>query len=221
MANKEKPQYYNKTTCKGTLAWAFVTKPKNKYKSTDLEYTVDFLIDPSESEAKAFLEFIDEEVEKAYEKQKAGLIANKKPAAAKQLQKRSPYKDVYDEDGNETGLVKMSFKRDYLFKDKPQKIGLYDSKAKAITDSSIQVGNGTVAKIHFTYRFTESPGGASIGMKTYLNNIQIIELVEYSSGGSKPDFGEEDGFEYEASSDNVFLGEGAEGLDEANETNEF
>lgn len=80
-----------------------------------------------------------------------------------------------EEDGN----VIFNFKS----KMKPR---LFDSKGKAITNDPA-VSGGSVIKV--SGAFGPYNKGANMGVALYLNAVQIIELVEYSSSP----FGEEEG----------------------------
>lgn len=92
-----------------------------------------------------------------------------------------PWKE--DDNGN----VIFSFKS----KMKPR---LFDSKGKAITNDPA-VSGGSIIKV--SGAFGPYNKGVNMGVALYLNAVQIIELVEYSSSP----FGEEEGG-YVASNDN-------------------
>ena len=87
----------------------------------------------------------------------------------------------------EDGSVTFNFKS----KMKPR---LFDSKGQAITNDPA-VSGGSVIKV--SCAFGPYNKGANMGVALYLNAVQIIELVEYSSSP----FGEEEGG-YVASNDN-------------------
>jgi len=88
---------------------------------------------------------------------------------------------------NEDGTVMFNFKS----KMKPR---LYDSKGQAITNDPA-VSGGSVIKV--SGAFGPYNKGVNMGVALYLNAVQIIDLVEYSSSP----FGEEEGG-YVASNDN-------------------
>lgn len=113
----------------------------------------------SASEAKAFQEDI-----------KAAFV--EEFGQSKLAKAHLPWKE---EDGN----VIFNFKS----KIKPR---LFDSKGKAITNDPA-VSGGSVIKV--SGAFGPYNKGANMGVALYLNAVQIIELVEYSSSP----FGEEEG----------------------------
>lgn len=219
-----KKTYEKKTTPKGTLAWAFLTKPAKKYKSEDKEYKTDLILDPSEDDVIEFIRYITEKVNESVIKAQEELKEKKKFADAKQVKPKLPYKAQYDEEGNETGLITMTFKTNELTKDgKKKSIGLFDSKAKPINPNDISIGAGTVAKVNFSLDTYYNPVTKEAGIKPYLNAVQIIELVSFGGGGGDASlfgFGEEEGG-FEASSSDVFSGKGAEELDGETSQDEF
>lgn len=87
----------------------------------------------------------------------------------------------------EDGSITFNFKS----KMKPR---LFDSKGQAITNDPA-VSGGSVIKV--SCGFGPYNKGANMGVALYLNAVQVIELVEYSSSP----FGEEEGG-YVASNDN-------------------
>ena len=84
----------------------------------------------------------------------------------------------------ESGEVTFKFKS----KRQPR---LYDAKGKQISKIP-QVSSGTIAKVNAAINPYNK--GINTGVSFYLNDIQIIELVEYQAG---PKFTAEDGFEAE------------------------
>jgi hypothetical protein len=79
----------------------------------------------------------------------------------------------------------------FKFKSKRQPKA-YDAKGKLITKMP-QIASGTVAKIATAINPYQT--GINTGVSLYLNDVQIIDLVEY---GGAPKFGAEDGYAYEA-----------------------
>jgi hypothetical protein len=78
----------------------------------------------------------------------------------------------------------------FKFKSKRQP-KVYDAKGKVINKIP-QISSGTVAKI--ATAINPYATGINVGVSLYLNDVQVIELVEYGAG---PRFGAEDGYEYE------------------------
>lgn len=99
----------------------------------------------------------------------------------KKLAKANMPFEVNDESGEVT----------FKFKSKRQP-RLYDAKGKVINKIP-QVASGTIAKV--STAINPYATGINTGVSLYLNDVQILELVEYGAG---PKFGAEDGFEYEA-----------------------
>lgn len=95
---------------------------------------------------------------------------------SKKLAKANLSHEVNEEDGTVT------------FKFKSQKKPkLFDSKGRPVT-KDISVGNGSVIKI--SGAFGPYDKGANTGCALYLNQVQIIDLVEWTGSSA---FGEEEG----------------------------
>jgi hypothetical protein len=77
---------------------------------------------------------------------------------------------------------KYTFK--FKSKNKPK---LYDSKGKPITAEDLNIGSGSVLKVAGSMSFPKVQGVQYVSL--YMNQVQIINLVEYSSSP----FGEEEG----------------------------
>jgi hypothetical protein len=78
----------------------------------------------------------------------------------------------------------------FKFKSKRQPT-VYDAKGKVIKNVP-QISSGTIAKI--ATAINPYATGINVGVSLYLNDVQVIELVEYGKGNV---FGAEDGYEYE------------------------
>ncbi len=78
----------------------------------------------------------------------------------------------------------------FKFKSKRQPT-VYDAKGKVIKKVP-QISSGTIAKV--ATAINPYATGINVGVSLYLNDIQVLELVEYG-GGAK--FAAEDGYEYE------------------------
>jgi hypothetical protein len=96
-----------------------------------------------------------------------------------------PY-EVNDESGEVT----------FKFKSKRQP-KIYDAKGNAINKIP-QIASGTLAKVATAMNPYQT--GINTGVSLYLNDVQILELVEYG-GGAK--FSAEEGYEYEADDSSV------------------
>ncbi len=76
----------------------------------------------------------------------------------------------------------------FKFKSKRQP-NIYDAKGKQIKKVP-QISSGTIAKVNCAINPYNK--GINIGVSFYLNDIQVIDLVEYGTG---PKFEAEDGYE--------------------------
>jgi hypothetical protein len=77
-----------------------------------------------------------------------------------------------------TGLWHATFKTSERFKPK-----LFDDEGHPI---DVMVGNGSKVRVNYTPAAYEGLGG---GITLYLNAVQVVELVEYVSGGRATDYG--------------------------------
>lgn len=78
----------------------------------------------------------------------------------------------------------------FKFKSKRQPT-VYDAKGKVIKNVP-QISSGTIAKV--ATAINPYATGINVGVSLYLNDVQVIELVEYGKGNV---FGAEEGYEYE------------------------
>jgi hypothetical protein len=209
--------YVKITTPKGVAKYPWLNKPSTAFNKN--EYKTGLLLDPNEEEVQKFLSSLDELAEQSAQAQRDKFVKEGKPALAKGVKIKSPYKNEIDkETGEETGLIELSFSTQAVDKKgNSKKVGLFDSKAKAINPEEVQVGGGSLIKVNFTPSMYYMPTNKEAGVKLYLNAVQVIELRSFGGGGdaSSYGFGEEEGG-FEATTDtssNVFSGEGAEELD--------
>lgn len=120
---------------------------------------------------------------------KTGLIVS--PAEAKELQGK--IKEVFTEEFGESKLAKASlpFKEDedgnivFQFKSKNKPL-IVDSKGAPVS-TEINVGGGSTIKVNAGIKAWST--GGKLGVTMYLNAVQIIGLVEFSTTG----FQEEEG----------------------------
>ena len=155
---------------KGVLSWPYIGKPDTRYNPEGVYKTS--LIVAAEA-AEPLMNMCKESFLSEY-------------GQAKLAKANMPFAPELDDQGQETGNVIFKFKS----KRSPK---LYDAKGKAI-NKVLQVSSGTVAKV--ATAINPYATGINVGVSLYLNDVQIIDLVEY---GGAPKFGEEDGYEAEDS----------------------
>lgn len=184
-------------TPRGKAMWAKVITPDTKWVA-DGEYSINLIFDASDDEVKELCADLEEMVE---EKRKVEAEAN--PNAYKKLPdglplSAQPYKEVEDDNGNETGEIQMKFKMKAkiqlkdgsVYEPKPVVV---DSKAQPIKDPDFRIGNGSIVRVQFDASPYCMPSTKTAGVSLRLNAVQVISLVEY---GGNSDFEEEDGFEF-------------------------
>ena len=184
-------------TPRGKAMWAKVITPDTKWVA-DGEYSINLIFDASDDEVKELCADLEEMVE---EKRKAEAEAN--PNAYKKLPdglplSAQPYKEVEDDNGNETGEIQMKFKMKAkiqlkdgsVYEPKPVVV---DSKAQPIKDPDFRIGNGSICRIQFDASPYCMPSTKTAGVSLRLNAVQVLSLVEY---GGNSDFEEEEGFEF-------------------------
>lgn len=152
------------TSPKGRASYPSLTSPDTRF-SAEGVYKTGLIV--SEKDAEKLIETLKEVFVEEF-------------GAKKLNTAKMPYK------ANDDGTVTFNFKS----KQKPK---LFDSKGQPIRDSvELKVGSGSVVKIAGAAKAYNA--GGSSGVTLYLNAVQIIDLVEYSSSP----FGAEDG-SFEAS----------------------
>lgn len=197
-----------------TLVYPKLNAPDTKFKPEgEFATKANF----SAEEAAPFVEKYEAEVAKHFEAVKAELSEKLKAAKTgaekgklkKELddlkQSDSPFKPVFDDDGNETGEVQVNFKLPAVVKNKAtgKETKLYpkfaDARGKAIDFSKAPaIWGGTIARIQGEFRpfYTAKAG---VGCSIRLNAVQIIDLKS-GGQGRDPGFGDE-GEGYEADED--------------------
>jgi hypothetical protein len=107
-----------------------------------------------------------------------------------------PIKDVYDDNNNPTGEVEIKFKMNAIGNNGgdrwEQRPVLFDSKGRPMNEN---IGSGSKIRVGSEIiPYYSAAIGAGISLR--LKAVQVIELVEYSSGGGFDawKFSEEDGF---------------------------
>lgn len=126
--------------------------------------------------------------------------ANLKPALAKKAKLEYPIKpDTDAETGDETGLMRVTFKTNATYVDKKtgkivqKKLKVFDAKNKPMKVCPI-VGNGSILNVNFEYKAQFVKGVMYLSL--YIQGVRIVELESFSPDGSAM-FGEaeEGGFD--------------------------
>jgi hypothetical protein len=183
MTKKTKLTRY--VTPKGTAQYPYLTKPDTKF-NPDGEYKISLELDAAD--AQEITSFLDG--------QHAQSLAK---AKEENTGKKIKEGDVpYSVDEN-TGKVTVRFKLKAKVTPKngdpfEQKVALFDAKGAPI-GAGATVGGGSKVKVAYeVIPYYTAIAGAGISLR--LRAVQVIDLVEYSSGGAGAfGFGEEDGYE--------------------------
>jgi len=176
----------------GQALWAKVFEPDTKFDSNGV-YSVNLLI--PELEAQELCEYLDKVVETKFEEE---VKAN--PKKRNILSTRKGYDYHFDKDGNKTDLLEFKFKlkakvqtrNGEMYEQKPVVV---DAKRTPMNADTL-IGNGSRIKVAFEPFPYVMASTKQVGVSLRLKGVQVIDLVEYQSGGSM--FDEEDGFEVAA-----------------------
>lgn len=165
----------------GTGMFVWLNKPDTKFKAEG-EYHVDLKYDGSEPGFDEMIEFIHQTGDEAFEEWKA---ADKKNAnkAKKGVNIRYPDQPVEDDEGEETGETKVSFKTSAIVKKtgKPRKLIMKDSRDKPV---KAQVYPGSRMRVMYRVGTNYVSSSNTFFVTLYISQVQIIELVEGEGGGS-------------------------------------
>lgn len=186
-------------TPRGEALWCKVVEPDRKFNAKG-EYSVDLILDPSDKDTKRFLDDVTAMLEADAELQRQELKAPKN----KTLKLRPLFKDHYDAEGNETGLINMKFTMKNIDDKAPgeNKIKVVDGKANTIHNVPL-VGNGSIIKVQAFFKSVYLPSDNSIGISRYWSGMQIIKLKEFSGGNNG--FQSEDDSTFEGSDSSSFV----------------
>jgi len=169
---------------RGEAQWAKVLGEPTAFEDNPKAWSVSLVLDPSDPETIAFTE----RLEKCFEEFHG--------AKAKISRHGWPFGEQTSKDdkGREvpTGKIEFRFKRKELtakgkLKDAPIVV---DSK-KNLWPQETLIGNGSKIKVAFTPWGWEMAGAK--GMSLELEQVQVLELVEYAGRDADP-FAEEDGY---------------------------
>lgn len=186
--NKTKAPRY--VTPLGVAQYPWLVEPDTKF-NPDGDYKVNMLFGDKDNE---HLKFILKDLNSILEEYYQGIITDPKYAkVASKIQKA----DIYEEDTD--GNIVMKFKQKALLKSikgiHEVKIPLFDSKGKPL--SNIKLGGGSKIKLCFSVAPYYVPSTRMCGLSLRPVAVQVIELKEWTEGGTMQAYGfdSEDGYE--------------------------
>jgi hypothetical protein len=183
-----KYQYKKVRSPEGVLVWPHLNTPDDKFVKPDGVYHTKLVIENG-PELDDYLDTLRQELERYIE---ANPREVKSPKFGKKLKEFG--EPEIDDEGNETGRFVLNFKlkprygRENEYTQAPK---FFDEHGNRISESP-NVGNGTRAKLHgemFPY-FAATDGVTGISLR--VSNVQILELVEFTSKEDNP-FDDESG----------------------------
>lgn len=168
------------TTPVGTAGYASLDRPNTKFSELG-DYLVTLYFEKSQKKA---LEPIIKAAKEALQKK---IEANPKIKKRPDL----PWGEEVDDQGNKTGRIFMKCKASNK-ENWDRKPLQFDAAGKRVNES---IGSGTKMKVNIDI-YTWAVASTGIGVTLQPVAVQIIDLVEYVSGGSADTygFGEEEGF---------------------------
>ena len=168
----------------GTAVYPHLSQPDTKF-NEDGEYHTKLRIPMKD--ASELLETLESLYETEYKK----ICKEKKKQKLKRFD--FPWTEELDDEGNETGNVLLKLKMKAKTKE-GQNIRplIVDSKREPMAE---MIGSGSQLKVAFNPWCWFVPM-LGVGMTLRIQGVQVLDLVEYSSGRSGKDlFEDEDGFE--------------------------
>lgn len=212
MADKKKrPPLIKVTTPEGIARFPWLNKPDTKF-NADGDYSTGIVL--TAEEAQPIIDLLNAEVEKAYlaavadltekvEKEKGEKKAKAKKALDSIERGAIPAKPEYDDDGNETGNVILTFKMKATRKVDDGEGGkktvkqapkLFDANGDAIPNS-VQVWGGSSISVAGSINGYYIPGTNTAGASLRLAAVQVIKLSSGNGGTAESfGFGKKDGY---------------------------
>lgn len=196
---KQKRTFENITTPAGIAQWPWLNKPNTRF-NPEGEYSCNLILEAED--AKSLCEKLDAIVEKTYQE----AVAEAKPQDKKRFTKADPYSPEFDDDGNETGRIIIKTKNNAQFKAKDGSVFVFQPKIFDAKGGKVPAGTavygGSIIKIACQAKPYVISATKACGVSLKLQAVQVIKLVAGGMGGDSMDsygFGEEDGYEAEAS----------------------
>lgn len=213
-----KKKYERITSPVGRAQYPYLNTPDTKFKEEG-EYKVDLILDKVDN--AQFLGAIKARAEKAVEEAKVKLAEKNKHNKIKNLTPYVPFEEMFDDEGNPTGEVKVKFKTKAQYSKKDGTVvklspDLFDSQGKPIDRNEVIIYSGSEIRCNFTPSNFYNPASNLAGVSLRLNAVQVIELSSGSSA-SASNYGFdaiEDGFSVEETdfgSSETSSDEGSEG----------
>jgi hypothetical protein len=173
------------TSPKGKALWCKVAEPDRMY---DPEGTLStsLVCDPNDPTVQEFISQLEKLRDTVYDEIQETLGAKAKAATKKPVFEE-------DEEGNAVFKAKLSGVDKRRAEGRQHAIKVVDAKRNVLTDIPL-VGNGSDIRINVYANPYYMASTKQVGISLIWSKMQIINLIEYSSGGGNSDFDEEDGF---------------------------
>ena len=188
----------NMTTPKGKALWCKITEPDRAYNDKG-EFSTSLICDPNDPAVAKFVEKLEELRDIALNETKETMGQPK----ANQVKARSVFTEELDDSGEATGniIFRMKMKNidDRKADGKQSEIVVVDAKRNRIQHPPL-IGNGSVIRSVVYANPYYMANTKEVGISLIWDKMQLIDLVEYSGGGSDG-FDDEDGFESTESED--------------------
>lgn len=186
MTTDKKPKRLRMITPKGVAIFPWLNTPDTKFKDEG-EYRVTLRLDAEKGE---------ELIKRLQPLHDAGVKAAQKDPKkkGKKLDINDFYKKVVDDNGDETGEIEFRFSAKASGKSKKtgkefaRKIDLFDARGERLPEDTM-VWGGSLIKVSFNPSFYDTP--KSIGLKLYLESVQVIKLVSSQRDAKTYGFGDE------------------------------
>lgn len=176
----------------GVANYPRLNEPDTKF-NPDGEYKVNLEFDPEDPKVKSFIEKLEAIQQEAFDE------------FQKDSKRKLGLADVYEE--TDDGMYSIKFKQKAKIKMKDGKIidvniPIFDAKGVPMKDAPI-IGKDSKIKISFTIMPYCLQTTKQVGLSLRPVAVQVIDLHEYTGGGTADAYGfeAEDGYEYEEKQD--------------------
>jgi len=201
---KRKPKYQKVTSPAGRAIFPRLNEPDTKF-DEDGVFKVDLAVDLEK--AADFMEKVSNIVNDFAEEQRA------EQPKLKRYSIEMPWEDEMDDDGNETGNVRIRFKRKAVVRPKDKEpihftVPIFDAKLNQMNE---QVWGGSTLKVSAEIVPYAMAALKQIGASLRIRGVQVLELVSGSYADPSSMFDEEEGFETTGDSGNSKSGDNENG----------